>query len=262
MKSMSLFLLFGCAISYGQVAPTFDPGGKPGDAAQALVEGRNAAESWKSQDQNRRILAAQAERERQAFVAQQLAREAKAKLETQRVASNFAGVRKLMSQDEYTRAGLTKLSDDEIKVLDEWIQRRTFEAKPAENSAPAPAESSSTPVAAVSKTVGSPFQQFDGAKIVAQDGTFLGLITTNHYDADSICNPYGDHGSKYADSSIFNPYGDYGSPYAEFSPWNPYSAKPPFILCPDGTRYLLTKNSTLRGLDPSLLKGIVESVQK
>jgi hypothetical protein len=107
---------------------------------------------------------------------------------------------------------------------------------------------------------GSPFHQLEGAKIVAQDGTFLGIITSNKYDTKSICNRYGDHGSKYSASSIWNQYGDYGSPYAEFSPWNPYSSKPPLILAVDGTRYLLTKNTVLGGLDPSLLKGIVESI--
>jgi hypothetical protein len=105
------------------------------------------------------------------------------------------------------------------------------------------------------------FRQYEGAKIVAQDGKFLGIISSNRFDAESIANPYGEHGSKYSALSIFNQYGDYGSPYAEYSPWNPYSQKPPLILATDGTRYFLTKNSVLSGIDPSIIRGLVESIQ-
>lgn len=129
-----------------------------------------------------------------------------------------------------------------------------------------PYNPSATPSVSQSVTVAMPavsgiFQQFEGAKIVAQDGKFLGVISSNRFDAQSISNPYGDHGSKYSASSIFNQYGDYGSPYAEYSPWNPYSQKPPFILATNGTRYLLTKNSVLSGVDPTIIRGLVESIQ-
>lgn len=38
----------------------------------------------------------------------------------------------------------------------------------------------------------------------AQDGQYLGKITTNRYDNDSILNKYGPFGSRYSNTSIFN----------------------------------------------------------
>ena len=108
---------------------------------------------------------------------------------------------------------------------------------------------------------GGIFRNLEGAKIVAQDGKHLGVISSNRYDTQSICNSYGDFGSRYSAVSISNAYGDYGSPYAEYSPWNPYSQKPPLILALDGSRYFLTKNTTLGGIDPSIIRGLVESLQ-
>ena len=53
--------------------------------------------------------------------------------------------------------------------------------------------------------------------LVAQDGQFLGKITDNQYDSDSILNEYGPYGSQYSNTSIFNEYSPYGSPYGQFS---------------------------------------------
>lgn len=61
---------------------------------------------------------------------------------------------------------------------------------------------------------------FDGEK-----GTeFVGCLNCSRFDAASVCNQYGDFGSKYSDSSIWNQYGTYGSKYEENSPWNPYGS--------------------------------------
>lgn len=66
----------------------------------------------------------------------------------------------------------------------------------------------------------------DGSYLIAQDGQFLGKITSNKYDNDSILNPYGPYGSKYSPTSIFNPYSTYGSQYGNFSTNNPYASSP------------------------------------
>lgn len=59
---------------------------------------------------------------------------------------------------------------------------------------------------------------FDGEK-----GTeFAGCLNCSRFDAASVCNQYGDFGSKYSESSIWNQYGEFGSKYEENSPWNPY----------------------------------------
>ena len=50
-------------------------------------------------------------------------------------------------------------------------------------------------------------------KIVGEDGTYHGRLSTNPYDPDSTSNPYGQYGSKYSPDSLNNPYGA-GNPYS------------------------------------------------
>jgi hypothetical protein len=59
--------------------------------------------------------------------------------------------------------------------------------------------------------------------IYAPDGTYLGNLSSNPYDPNSVSNPYGQYGSPYSPYSINNPYGQYGSPYSPNSPNNPYA---------------------------------------
>lgn len=66
--------------------------------------------------------------------------------------------------------------------------------------------------------------------LMAQDGQFLGALTSNKYQFDSIMNQYGRYGSKYSSTSIFNKYGRYGGRYAQYSPFNPYTSTPPKII--------------------------------
>lgn len=51
---------------------------------------------------------------------------------------------------------------------------------------------------------------------------FAGCLNCNKFDDVSVCNMYGDFGSRYSDKSIWNPYGDFGSKYETNSPWNRY----------------------------------------
>mgnify|MGYP000079212249 CR=1 FL=1 len=51
---------------------------------------------------------------------------------------------------------------------------------------------------------------------------FVGCLNCGKYDASSICNRYGDYGSRYSDKSIWNRYGDFGSRYSGKSPWSRY----------------------------------------
>lgn len=59
--------------------------------------------------------------------------------------------------------------------------------------------------------------------IVSPDGTYLGTLSSNRYDPDSVSNPYGRYGSRYSPESINNPYGQYGSRYSPDSASNPYA---------------------------------------
>ena len=73
--------------------------------------------------------------------------------------------------------------------------------------------------------------------------TFLGCLNCNQYNSGSICNKYGQQGSKYASDSIWNKYGNFGSKYSDQSPWNRYASDPPAIVDKDGNFYgYLTAN--------------------
>lgn len=70
----------------------------------------------------------------------------------------------------------------------------------------------------------------NGSYLVAEDGQFLGKITDNPFDTDSILNQYSPYGSPYSSTSIFNPYSPYGSEYGAFSINNPYCGSPPKLF--------------------------------
>lgn len=73
--------------------------------------------------------------------------------------------------------------------------------------------------------------------------TFLGCLNCSQYDSGSICNKYGNQGSKYNSDSIWNKYGNYGSKYSNLSPWNKYASEPPVIVDKQGNFYgYLTSN--------------------
>lgn len=93
----------------------------------------------------------------------------------------------------------------------------------------------------------SPAQAQNGVALLLFGGeghkTFLGCLNCNQYNAGSICNKYGQQGSKYNNDSIWNKYGSYGSRYSNHSPWNTYASEPPVIVDKDGNFYgYLTAN--------------------
>lgn len=90
--------------------------------------------------------------------------------------------------------------------------------------------------------------------LLAQDGQFLGMLSSNKYQSDSVMNEYGSYGSKYSSTSIFNQYGQYGSRYASYSPFNPYTSTPPQIILRGRWIGLLSSNEFLQNrLDPQQL---------
>jgi hypothetical protein len=78
--------------------------------------------------------------------------------------------------------------------------------------------------------------------LLAADDQYLGRITGNRYDTNSLLNEYGPYGSKYSQTSIFNPYSPYGSPYGQFSVNNPYSSTPPQLFIHGNLLGRVTKN--------------------
>ena len=61
-------------------------------------------------------------------------------------------------------------------------------------------------------------------------GKYLGNLSTNPYDPNSVNNSYGRYGNRYSPDSINNEYGQYGSKYSPDSPNNPYNTNPPIII--------------------------------
>jgi hypothetical protein len=74
----------------------------------------------------------------------------------------------------------------------------------------------------------------DAPRIYASDGTYLGKLSKDKHDPESISNPHGKYGSRYGDS-LRNPYSPYGNRYSSTSANNPYADDAPRIYAPDGT---------------------------
>jgi hypothetical protein len=85
--------------------------------------------------------------------------------------------------------------------------------------------------------------------LYSSDGkTYLGKLSSNVYDSDSIFNAYGIYGSKYSSTSIWNEYGIYGSKYSSTSAFNEYAIDPPKISDENGNIIgRLTTNSVITG---------------
>lgn len=98
-------------------------------------------------------------------------------------------------------------------------------------------------------------------ELYSNDGkTFLGKLTTNKYDSDSVFNEYGTYGNKYQSKSIWNEYGDYGSNYSNTSAFNKYATKPPIIILDSKVIGYLTVNTTLaNGISPNGLLSWLDS---
>lgn len=64
-------------------------------------------------------------------------------------------------------------------------------------------------------------------------GKYLGNLSSNRYDPDSVSNPYGRYGNKFSPDSINNEYGQYGSRYSNDSPHNPRATNAPKIVSGD-----------------------------
>lgn len=93
-----------------------------------------------------------------------------------------------------------------------------------------------------------------GLHLVGSDGTYLGKLTTNEYDPDSVFNEYGDYGSEYSDTSIWNEFCPYGSDFSNKSAFSDFATKPPIIVHNGEAIGYLTKNDFKQNaLDPKYL---------
>jgi len=69
------------------------------------------------------------------------------------------------------------------------------------------------------------------------NSTYLGCLSCNEYDSESVFNDYGTYGSAYSQSSIRNHYGKFGSKYSQYGACNPYASNPPVIVDASGNFY-------------------------
>lgn len=73
-------------------------------------------------------------------------------------------------------------------------------------------------------------ERLEGAQIIAQDGTFLGVITEDAYQQQSIFYKYGPYGSEDRMASIWNKYSTYGAKTSDLSPFSKRATKPPRVM--------------------------------
>ncbi|NUN71198.1 MAG: RHS repeat protein [Bacteroidetes bacterium] len=85
-----------------------------------------------------------------------------------------------------------------------------------------------------------------GSRVIAPDGTYLGMVLADTANPQSIINTWGQYGFTQSPTSIFNPTVAYGGEEGLFSPFNPESPSPP-SLYKDGKFFTyLTDNDNFR----------------
>ncbi|WP_124981413.1 hypothetical protein [Nonlabens xiamenensis] len=93
---------------------------------------------------------------------------------------------------------------------------------------------------------------------------YLGCLTCERFQTNSIWNAFGEYGSSFSSTSIWNDLNIYGDPNKNYSPWNPLSTNPPKILNQHGKflGYLTAiKNHKDRAVFPLAIQ-LVENHQK
>ena len=96
-------------------------------------------------------------------------------------------------------------------------------------------------------------EDFKGAKIVAADGQFLGVVG-DRFAEDSIVNSNGAFGNRFSAKSIWNQFGDYGGQFGEHSAFNPHAKAPPkLVLARGGWRWLTVNPYLTPRVDPNAL---------
>lgn len=61
-------------------------------------------------------------------------------------------------------------------------------------------------------------------------GQYLGNLSSNEFDPNSVSNKFGRYGSEFSPDSINNKFGIYGSPYSNSSVNNEFATQAPIII--------------------------------
>jgi len=89
--------------------------------------------------------------------------------------------------------------------------------------------------------------------VVGQDGAFLGVVSSDRFAPNSICNELGSFGNSFSSTSVLNQYAKYGGTFSNLGAYNPNAQKPPLIIQNRQAIGLLTKNRRLQGgVDPDV----------
>ena len=91
----------------------------------------------------------------------------------------------------------------------------------------------STPFFAIAEVNSWECNKFEGAEIIAEDGTELGKLGPQ-WETDSIFNDSSEYSSTWSSESIFNTHSDYGNSYSDESVFNDSASSPPRIISDDG----------------------------
>lgn len=99
------------------------------------------------------------------------------------------------------------------------------------------------------------------AQLWAPNGQFLGVLSSDQYDVDSISNSYGLYGGSCGIYSIQNLCGMYGGACGLYSPYNISCFNPPVILYQNQPVLVVTRNGYIQtnGLpivDPDLMLNV------
>jgi hypothetical protein len=120
---------------------------------------------------------------------------------------------------------------------------------------------SQQPAERPSLRVRNPLATLESCFILAEDKQYLGKITWNKFDSESVVNEFGSHGSKFSSTSIFNQFGNYGGEIALYSPFNSLAVNPPKIFTQDGAfvAYLTVNKLKSPRIDPHVLVAFLKS---
>jgi hypothetical protein len=94
--------------------------------------------------------------------------------------------------------------------------------------------------------------------LIAADGTYLGRVSSNAFDRDSIVNDFGPYGSKFASTSIRNDFGKYGGQFSSLSPFNQFTSTPPKIVKGDCWAYFTVNQFLSPRIDARAAMGYLE----
>ncbi len=162
------------------------------------------------------------------------------------------GVQDIMSTEDFAACGLTSLSDEQLRRFNAWFAAYTNAVvKLTRERDTQDDEGGRTPM-----STSGEYSRYEGATVVAQDGQYLGVISRNQFDSDSIANKFGSYGSRYSQTSILNKYSQYGGDYSRLSPFSKYASEPPLVLVGgEAVAYLTVNEFKSPRLDPHMILG-------